>query len=64
MAKKNYTMEVKNKIIPLIKTTYRNEGIKDFYSGFTANLLRTVSASAFTLVSFEYIRNKLSTFHF
>lgn len=60
----NYSIEVKKKIIPLIKTTYRNEGIRGFYSGFTANLLRTVPASAITLVSFEYIRNKLSTFHF
>lgn len=60
----NYAIEVEKKIIPLIKTTYRNEGIRGFYSGFTANLLRTVPASAITLVSFEYVRNKLSTFYF
>ncbi|KAK5778329.1 NAD+ transporter PWA37_000421 [Arxiozyma heterogenica] len=60
----NYAIEVEKKLIPLIKTTYRNEGIRGFYSGFTANLLRTVPASAITLVSFEYVRNKLSAFYF
>ena len=59
-----YAIEVEKKIIPLIKTTYKNEGIRGFYSGFTANLLRTVPASAITLVSFEYVRNKLSAFYF
>ena len=59
----NLQNEVQKKIIPLIKTTYRNEGMRGFYSGFTANLLRTVPASAITLVSFEYVRNKLSTFN-
>lgn len=62
--KENYAIEVEKKLIPLIKTTYRNEGIRGFYSGFTANLLRTVPASAITLVSFEYVRNKLSAFYF
>ncbi|CAL9733601.1 mitochondrial nicotinamide adenine dinucleotide transporter 1 [Monosporozyma servazzii] len=56
----NLPVEVQKKIIPLIKATYRNEGMRGFYSGFTANLLRTVPASAITLVSFEYVRNKLS----
>lgn len=57
------SVEIQKKLIPMIKATYRNEGMKGFYSGFTANLLRTVPASAITLVSFEYVRNKLSTFN-
>lgn len=56
-------VQVERKLIPLIKTTYRNEGMRGFYSGFTANLIRTVPASAITLVSFEYVRNKLASFH-
>lgn len=59
----NLPIEVQKKIVPLIKATYKNEGMRGFYSGFTANLLRTVPASAITLVSFEYVRNKLSVFN-
>ena len=49
-------------MIPLLRTTYRNEGIRGLYSGFGVNLFRTVPTSAMTLVSFEYIYNFLSSF--
>lgn len=52
---------VQHKMIPLIRKTYFTEGIRGFYSGFTTNLVRTVPASAITLVSFEYVRNHLSS---
>jgi len=55
--KSNLPARIQHKMIPMIKTTYRNEGFMAFYSGFTANLLRTVPASAVTLVSFEYFRH-------
>ncbi|CCF60466.1 hypothetical protein KAFR_0K01110 [Kazachstania africana CBS 2517] len=48
---------VHHKLLPIIRSTYLNEGVAGFYSGFTANLLRTVPASAITLVSFEYIKS-------
>lgn len=50
------------RMIPLIKITYRQEGILGFYSGFMTNLVRTLPASAITLVSFEYMRNFLTSF--
>lgn len=49
-------------MIPLLRTTYKNEGIRGLYSGFGVNLFRTVPTSAMTLVSFEYIYNFLSGF--
>lgn len=55
--KSNMPSRIQHKLIPMIRTTYINEGFRAFYSGFTANLLRTVPASAVTLVSFEYFRN-------
>ncbi|EDO14764.1 hypothetical protein Kpol_312p2 [Vanderwaltozyma polyspora DSM 70294] len=58
--KSDLPSSVQHKIIPLIKKTYAQEGFKGFYSGFSANLIRTVPASAITLVSFEYVRNLLS----
>ncbi|CAI4064875.1 NAD+ transporter SKDI_09G1570 [Saccharomyces kudriavzevii IFO 1802] len=50
---------IQRRLFPLIKTTYAQEGLKGFYSGFTTNLIRTIPASAITLVSFEYFRNRL-----
>ncbi|CUS21951.1 LAQU0S04e04588g1_1 [Lachancea quebecensis] len=47
-------------LIRLVRQTYRTEGLRGFYSGFTANLVRTVPASAITLVSFEYFRKYLN----
>ena len=44
----------------MIKHTYKSEGLRGFYSGFTANLARTLPASAITLVSFEYFRKYLT----
>lgn len=43
-------------LLKMIQTTYAKEGLRGFYSGFTTNLVRTVPASAITLVSFEYFR--------
>lgn len=48
--------DVKPSISSIIRSTYSKEGIRGFYSGFLTNLLRTVPASAITLVSFEYFR--------
>lgn len=53
---------IQHHLIPLIRTTFRQEGIRGFYSGFTTNIARTVPASAITLVSFEYIRIILTKF--
>ncbi|CAI2040720.1 hypothetical protein SEUBUCD646_0I01670 [Saccharomyces eubayanus] len=50
---------IQRRLFPLIKATYAQEGLKGFYSGFTTNLIRTIPASAITLVSFEYFRNRL-----
>lgn len=58
--KSDLPKSVQHRIIPLIRTTYLKEGIRGFYSGFTVNLIRTVPASAITLVSFEYVRNFLT----
>ncbi|GMG48498.1 unnamed protein product [Ambrosiozyma monospora] len=49
-------------ISSVIKTVYRTEGVKGFYSGFVINLCRTVPASAVTLVSFEYFKNYFERF--
>lgn len=43
----------------LIKLTYNVEGMRGFYSGFIANLIRTVPSSGITLVSFEYFKKNL-----
>lgn len=51
---------VQHKLVPLARTTYLTEGLRGFYSGFATNLVRTVPASAITLVSFEYVRNHLT----
>ncbi|CCK70612.1 NAD+ transporter KNAG_0E03550 [Huiozyma naganishii CBS 8797] len=50
---------IHHKLLPMIRNTYKYEGWRAFYSGFTANILRTVPASAITLVSFEYVRNNM-----
>lgn len=49
----------KTNLINIIKEIYRNQGLKGFYSGYTINLIRTVPASAVTLVSFEYFKTYL-----
>ncbi|SCU84214.1 LAFA_0D08812g1_1 [Lachancea sp. 'fantastica'] len=48
-------------LIRLVHRTYTKEGLRGFYSGFTTNLVRTVPASAITLVSFEYFRRYLTS---
>lgn len=57
--KSDLPASIQHKILPLIIKTFESEGFRGFYSGFTANLVRTVPASAITLVSFEYMRNHL-----
>lgn len=42
-----------------IAAVFRKEHLRGFYSGFAVNLMRTVPASAVTLVSFEYIKQGL-----
>lgn len=39
-----------------IKSIYGNEGLRGFYAGYGINLMRTLPASAVTLVSFEYFK--------
>ncbi|ODV64501.1 mitochondrial carrier [Ascoidea rubescens DSM 1968] len=46
----------KGDLIDTIKSIYKKEGLIGFYSGFSTNLVRTVPASAVTLVSYEYIK--------
>lgn len=38
-----------------------NEGLVGFYRGFGLNLIRTVPASAVTILTFEIVRNALDT---
>ncbi|GAV53895.1 hypothetical protein ZYGR_0AK03970 [Zygosaccharomyces rouxii] len=52
---------VQKRLFPLIKNTYQREGFRAFYSGFATNLFRTVPASAITLVSFEYVRDHITS---
>lgn len=59
--KSNLPDSVQHKLLPLIRKTYVTEGLRGFYSGFVTNLIRTVPASAITLVSFEWVRNRLSS---
>ncbi|KAG0672849.1 hypothetical protein C6P40_000909 [Pichia californica] len=49
-------------LIRVIKSIFKNEGARGFYSGFVINLCRTVPASAVTMVSFEYFREYLQRF--
>lgn len=46
-------------IIASFKKLYQEEGFRIFYTGFGTNLLRTVPASAITLLSFEMISSRL-----
>lgn len=46
-------------LIKTILDIYRKEGLRGFYAGYVTNLIRTVPASAVTLVSFEYFKTYL-----
>lgn len=46
-------------IIDLCKGIYHKEGLRGFYIGYGVNLMRTIPASAVTLVSFEYFKTYL-----
>lgn len=53
-------MQVRNSqsLVKTIRKIYKtNGGFKGFYQGFFTNLIRTVPASAITLVSFEYFKS-------
>lgn len=43
----------------IIQNIYTKEGFKGFYAGYGINLVRTLPASAVTLVSFEYFKTYL-----
>ncbi|EGV59961.1 hypothetical protein PSN45_002316 [Yamadazyma tenuis] len=43
----------------IIQTIYAKEGLRGFYAGYGINLVRTLPASAVTLVSFEYFKTYL-----
>ncbi|KAF8986502.1 hypothetical protein BGZ46_000033 [Entomortierella lignicola] len=47
-------------IIHACKTIYREEGMKAFYRGMPTNLLRTVPASALTILTYELIVSRLN----
>lgn len=40
----------------VVSSIYRRDGLRGFYAGYGINLLRTLPASAVTLVSFEYFK--------
>ncbi|CAN3354639.1 mitochondrial nicotinamide adenine dinucleotide transporter 1 [Diutina catenulata] len=46
-------------MVETIKSVFRQDGFRGFYSGYIINLVRTVPASAVTLVSFEYFKTYL-----
>jgi len=47
-------------IIHAVKVIYHEEGIRAFYKGMPTNLLRTVPASALTILTYELIVGKLN----
>lgn len=55
------TSQCSNKpsLLKVISNIYHREGLRGFYAGYFTNLLRTVPASAVTLVSFEYFKTYL-----
>lgn len=56
---RNKSDKQKGKLINSIIKIYQKEGLKGFYAGYGVNLIRTVPASAVTLVSFEYFKTYL-----
>lgn len=46
-------------LLAAVSKIYRKEHFKGFYAGYAINLMRTVPASAVTLVSFEYFKTFL-----
>ncbi|CUM67740.1 uncharacterized protein PRCAT00005445001 [Priceomyces carsonii] len=59
MKRKHKSQNQGNRLIESIVSIYRKEGFKGFYTGYVINLIRTVPASAVTLVSFEYFKSYL-----
>ncbi|KAI5965336.1 uncharacterized protein KGF55_001557 [Candida pseudojiufengensis] len=53
------TSNKKLSLIRTMKDIFHKEGVRGFYAGYFTNLLRTVPASAVTLVSFEYFKTYL-----
>lgn len=53
------TDQNRGRLISSIIKIYQKEGLKGFYAGYGINLIRTVPASAVTLVSFEYFKTYL-----
>lgn len=49
-----------NGVVDAVLTISREEGYRGFYRGLSTNLLRTIPASALTLLTYELILNKLS----
>ncbi|KAI5948734.1 hypothetical protein KGF57_005345 [Candida theae] len=49
----------KGSLLKTISHIYHKEGLRGFYAGYVTNLIRTVPASAVTLVSFEYFKTYL-----
>ncbi len=49
-------------IIKTISTVFHKEGWRAFYKGMGTNLIRTVPASACTLITYEYASKLLKSF--
>jgi len=47
-------------IIHACKVIYKEEGIRAFYKGMPTNLLRTVPASALTILTYELLVSRLN----
>ncbi|KAK6461525.1 mitochondrial carrier domain-containing protein [Scheffersomyces coipomensis] len=56
---KNPGIHKKHRMLNSLIKIYQKEGLRGFYAGYAVNLVRTVPASAVTLVSFEYIKTYL-----
>lgn len=46
-------------IIPSVLVIFKEEGWRGFYKGFGINLIRTVPASALTILTYELVRNAI-----
>ncbi|KAG5419218.1 hypothetical protein I9W82_002985 [Candida metapsilosis] len=57
--KQGAKVNVKGSLLKTISDIYHKEGLRGYYAGYVTNLIRTVPASAVTLVSFEYFKTYL-----
>lgn len=53
------SLDRKRRLVSEVRDIYKKDGFRGFYAGYVTNLVRTVPASAVTLVSFEYFKTYL-----